>query len=139
MTIILTTPAGALGIPKFQMWAGRVATALFVAFMVADTGIKLAKLQVVADALNQLGFRTDLGFSIGILQAVLLVLYLITRTSILGAVLFTGLFGGAFAAHLRVGSPLYTHDLFGVYLGILAWGGLWLRDGKLRALFPIRR
>jgi len=68
-----------------------------------------------------------------------LILYLVTRTSVLGAVLFTGLFGGAFAAHLRTNSPFFTHDMFGVYLGVLAWGGLWLCDARLRALFPLRR
>ncbi len=107
--------------------------------MIADTAIKLLKLDVVADALTQLGYPAHLGLAIGVLQTVLLILYLIARTSVLGAVLFTGLFGGAFAAHLRVGSPFLTHDLFGVYLGMLAWGGLWLRDERLRALFPLRR
>ena len=65
-------------------------------------------------------------------------LYLIPRTAILGAVLFTGVFGGAIASHLRLGDPLFSHVLFGVYLGLFAWGGLWLRDSALRALFPIR-
>lgn len=65
-------------------------------------------------------------------------LYLIPRTAILGAVLFTGVFGGAIASHLRLGDPLFSHVLFGVYLGLFAWGGLWLRDPALRALFPIR-
>jgi hypothetical protein len=83
--------------------------------------------------------RADLGFLIGAIEAVLLALYLYPRTAVLGAVLFTGLFGGAIAAHLRIDSPVFTHDLFGVYLGAFAWGGLWLRDAKLRAIFPIRR
>ena len=138
MTTILTTAATAPGTSKLQLWTGRGLTALFVLFMVGDTAIKLLKLQVVADALTRLGYPADLGFPIGVLQAVLLVLYLVARTSILGAVLFTGLFGGAFAAHLRAGSPFFTHDTFGVYLGVLAWGGLWFRDERLRALFPIR-
>lgn len=138
MTIISTrafTPAT----PRAQIWAGRILSTLFVLFMLFDSGIKLLKLQVVADALSQLGYSPHLGFPIGLTEATLLVLYLIARTSILGAVLFTGLFGGAFSAHLRTGSPFFTHDMFGVYLGLLAWGGLWLRDEKLRALFPIRR
>jgi hypothetical protein len=139
MTTIITTRAAAPATPKAQLWAGRILTALFVLFMVADSAIKLIKLQVVSEALTQLGYSPDLGFPIGVLQAVLLALYLIARTSVLGATLFTGLFGGAFASHLRVGSPFFTHDMFGVYLGVLAWGGLWLRDERLRALFPIRR
>jgi hypothetical protein len=124
---------------SLQLWIGRGLTALFVLFMLGDTAIKLLKLSAVSDALTELGFAPDLGFPIGVLQAVLLILYLVARTSVLGAVLFTGLFGGAFAAHLRTGSPFFTHDMFGVYLGILAWAGLWLRDEKLRALFPLRR
>ena len=114
-------------------------TALFVLFTLGDTAIKLLKLSAVSDALTELGFAPDLGFPIGVLQAVRLILYLVARTSVLGAVLFTGWFGGAFAAHLRTGSPFFTHDMFGVYLGIMAWAGLWLRDEKLRALFPLRR
>jgi hypothetical protein len=139
MPTILTTRTVAPSTPKVQLWIGRGLTALFALFMVADTAIKLLKLQVVADALSDLGYPASLGFAIGVLQAVLLALYLVGRTSILGAVLFTGLFGGAFAAHLRIGSPFFTHCMFGVYLGLLAWGGLWLRDEKLRALFPLRR
>jgi hypothetical protein len=63
----------------------------------------------------------------------------VPRTSILGAVLFMGVFGGAIATHLRHGDPVLTHDLFGVYLGVIMWGGLWLRDPALRAVFPVRR
>jgi DoxX-like family len=120
-------------------WAGRVMSALFVLFMVFDTAIKLMRLQIVDDTMIELGYAAGLGFWIGVLEAVLLVLYLIPRTAVLGMVLFTGLFGGTVATHLRVGDPLFSHVLFGVYLGVLAWGGLWLRDAKLRALFPVRR
>jgi hypothetical protein len=66
------------------------------------------------------------------------VLYLIPRTSVLGAVLTMALLGGAMATHIRVGSPLFSHTLFSIYLGLIMWGGLWLRDPALRALFPIR-
>jgi hypothetical protein len=114
-------------------------TGFFVLFIVFDAGIKLLKLKVVDDALAELGYPAGAGFMIGVLEAILIVLYLFPRTSVLAAVLFTGLFGGAVASHMRVGSPLFTHDLFGVYLGVLAWGGLWLRGEALRALFPIRR
>jgi hypothetical protein len=65
-------------------------------------------------------------------------LYAVPRTSVLGAILLTGLFGGAMATHLRVGSPLVSHLLFGLYLGLLMWGGLYLRDARLRALIPLR-
>ena len=60
------------------------------------------------------------------------------RTAVLGAILLTGLFGGAMATHLRIGSPLFSHLLFGLYLGLLVWGGLYLRDARLRALIPFR-
>ena len=69
----------------------------------------------------------------------LLALYLLPRTSVLGAVLFTGLFGGTAATHLIAGNPVASHILFGVYLGVFAWGGLWLRDAQLRRIFPLRR
>ncbi len=87
----------------------------------------------------QFGYAAGMGFWIGVPEITLLILYLVPRTAILGAVLFTGLFGGTVATHLRVGDPVFSHVLFGVYLGVLAWGGLWLRDDKLRALFPVRR
>jgi hypothetical protein len=101
--------------------------------MTFDAGIKLMRLDVVAKALSELGYPSDLGFAIGAIEALLLVLYLYPRTAILGAVLFSGLFGVAIASHLRIGSPLFTHEPFGVYLGLFAWGGIWLRDDKLRA------
>jgi hypothetical protein len=118
--------------------AGCAMTAFFTAFMVFDAGIKVIKMKIVADTLMPLGYDPEVGFPIGIVEAVLLTLYLHPRTAILGAVLLTGLFGGAVATHLRVGSPWFSHILFGVYLGVLAWGGLWLRDRKLRATFPLR-
>ena len=114
-------------------------TGLFVLFMLFDVGIKLIRLPIVEDAMIQLGYPPGLGFPIGVLEAVLLVLYLIPRTAILGAVLFTGVFGGAIASHMRIGDPLFSHVLFGVYLGGFAWGGLWFRDASLRALLPLRR
>lgn len=118
---------------------GWTLTALFTLFMTADAAIKLLRLKVVDEAMTLLGYPTSLGFPIGVLEAVLLVLYLVPRTAVLALVLFTGLFGGAIASHLRTGDPLFSHVLFGVYLGALAWGGVWLRDARLRALFPVRR
>jgi hypothetical protein len=139
MTDSLTPLRAAPGAARLQFWAGWVMTGLFVLFMVFDAGIKLLQLDVVAKAMAELGYPANLGVLIGALEAILLALYLIPRTSVFGAVLFTGLFGGAIASHLRISSPLFTHDLFGVYLGLFAWGGLWLRDESLRALFPVKR
>jgi len=124
---------------KVVRGAGWALTGLFVLFMLMDVGIKLMRLPVVDEAMIALGYAPGIGFWIGVLEAVLLVLYVVPRTSILGAVLFMGIFGGAIATHLRHDDPVLTHDLFGVYLGVIMWGGLWLRDPGLRAVFPVRR
>lgn len=122
-----------------MLWAGRVLTALFALFMLAaSVAPKLAGAGVVAETLSQLGWPTDFGLMLGVIELECLVLYLVPRTSVLGAVLMTAYLGGAMATQVRVGSPLFTHQLFGIYLGLFMWGGLWLCDAKLRALFPFR-
>ncbi len=122
-----------------MLWAGRVLTALFALFILAaSVAPKLAGADVVAETLSQLGWPTDFGLMLGVIELMCLVLYLIPRTSVLGAVLMTAYLGGAMATQVRVGSPLFTHQLFGIDLGLFMWGGLWLRDAKLRALFPFR-
>lgn len=124
--------------PKAMTWAGWALTGLAILFMTFDIAIKLVDLQIVRDTLVQLGYPPQLGRTIGVIELVCLALYLNPRTSVLGAVLFTGVMGGAIATHMRVGDPLFSHVLFGVYLGAALWGGLWLREPRLRALFPIR-
>ncbi|MES2340488.1 MAG: DoxX family protein [Pseudomonadota bacterium] len=124
--------------PKAMLWTGRVLTGLFAAFMVMDTGIKLVGLPVVAQTLVQLGYPPEQGLVIGIIEAVCLALYLWPRTAVLGAVLFTAVMGGAVASHMRLKDPLVSHTLFGVWLGLIMWGGLWLRDPRLRAIIPLR-
>ena len=119
-------------------WAGWALTGLATLFMTFDIAIKLVDLQIVRDTLVQLGYPPQLGRTIGVIELVCLALYLNPRTSVLGAVLFTGVMGGAIATHMRVGDPLFSHVLFGVYLGAALWGGLWLREPRLRALFPVR-
>jgi hypothetical protein len=94
---------------------------------------------IAEETMAQLGWPAGYAFMIGIIELVCLVLYLIPRTSVLGAVLMMGVFGGAIATQIRAGSPLFSHILFSVYLGLFMWGGLWLRDPRLRALFPVRR
>lgn len=123
---------------RASLWAGYALTGLFVAFMVFDLTIKLMRLPIVAETLVQLGWPSTAGFALGVLEAVLLVLYVVPQTAVLGAVLITGLLGGAVATHARLGDPLFSHVLFGVYLGLFAWGGLWLREPRLRAFFPLR-
>ena len=88
---------------------------------------------------SDLGASDTLARSLGIITIVCTLLYSVPPTSILGAILLTGYLGGAIASHLRIGSPLFTHTLFGLYLGLMVWGGLYLRDGNLRALLPFRR
>ncbi|HEY3916942.1 MAG TPA: DoxX family protein [Stellaceae bacterium] len=124
--------------PKAALWTGRILTGIVVLFLALDSGIKLLQLPAVREAMAPLGYPAELGLVIGVIEAICLVLYAVPRTAVLGAILLTGLLGGSAAAHLRVGDPLFTHVLFGVYVGILAWGGLYLRDEKLRALIPLR-
>ncbi|MDO8325019.1 MAG: DoxX family protein [Phenylobacterium sp.] len=125
--------------PKAMLWTGRVLSGLFVAFMLMDLTMKLLDLPVVAETSRQLGLPTDQARLLGTIQLICVALYLYPRTSMLGAVLVTAYMGGAVETHLRVGSPLFSHILFGVYLAVMAWGGLWLRDARLRSLFPWRR
>jgi hypothetical protein len=121
-------------------WIGRLLTALFSLFILgASVAPKLLGMPVAEETMQQLGWPAGYAFAIGILELTCLVLYLTPRTNLLGAVLFMGLFGGAMATQLRAGSPLFSHILFSVYLGLFMWGGLWLRDATVRALFPFRR
>lgn len=121
-----------------MIWAGRVLTALFLLFMAMDVGLKLIDLPIVDETMARLGWPGGYGRLIGAMELVFVILYLIPRTSLLGAILMTGLLGGAIATHVRVGDPLISHVFFGLYLALFMWGGLWLRDPALRARFPIR-
>jgi hypothetical protein len=118
--------------------AGWTLTGLFTAFMVMDVGIKLARLPVVEQTGRQLHLPAGSGFPIGVMEGVILALYLVPRTAVLGAVLVTAVMGGTAATHLIAGNPWPSHILFGPYLAVFAWGGLWLRDARLRAIFPWR-
>ena len=124
-----------------QIWAGRILSGLVILFMIFDGGIKLVPLGVVTETMAQLGYPASdaLARGLGILLLLSTLLYVVPRTSILGAILLTGYLGGAIATHLRVGNPVFSHLLFGLYLGLMAWGGLYLRDARLRALIPLRQ
>ena len=117
---------------------GRAITALPVAFLVFDTAIKFSHVDAVAQSLNQLGLPVQLAAAIGILELVCLVIYMIPSTAVLGAVLLTGYLGGAISLHVRVANPLFSHILFPTYIAAMLWGGLYLREPRLRALLPIR-
>jgi hypothetical protein len=138
METMMTSPERQASDPSStaQLWAGRVLTGLAAAFLVLDGVMKLVQPQVVVDATAQLGWPSDAA-TLTTLGAVLLaatLLYVIPRTSVLGAILLTAYLGGAVATHARISSPLFSHVLFGVYVGLFVWGGLWLRDARLRAL-----
>lgn len=135
MSSAIETPA----ISNPAMWAGRVISGVLIAFLLFDAAIKLVPLQVVVDTTAALGFPPELARTLGVLTLACTALYAWPRTSILGAILLTGYLGGAIAIHLRIGNPLFSHTLFGVYLGLMAWGGLYLRDPQLRAMIPFRR
>jgi len=136
MTTLTDTPA-ANG--RARTIAGWILSGLFIAFMIFDVGIKLVGHPEVAKSAADLGLPPGSGFGIGVMEGLILALYIFPRTAVLGAVLVAALMGGTCAVHLLNGNPLYSHMLFGPYLAVFAWGGLWLRDPKLRALFPIRR
>jgi DoxX-like family len=118
------------------VWTGRILSGLVVLFLVFDGAIKLVPLQVVIDTVIPLGWPTDpvTWRALGIVLIASAILYAYPRTAFLGAILITAYLGGAVATHVRVGSPLFSHILFGVYIGIALWAGLWLRDPRIRAL-----
>ena len=123
-----------------MVWAGRVLTGLFALFMLgASIAPKLVGMPVAAETLISLGWKADYVLMIGTMELVFLALYLFPRTNLLGAILMTGLLGGAMATQIRIENPLFSHQLFSIYLGLFMWGGLWLRDPAVRALFPWRR
>ena len=121
------------------LWAGWVLSGLAILFFLMDAGGKLIAPATMIAYSPPLGIPADVGFYrlLGSILLVCTLLYIWPRTAFLGAVLLTGYLGGAVASHLRVGSPLFSNTLFGVSLGIMVWGGLWLRDPRIRALLPI--
>jgi hypothetical protein len=137
-TISERAPAG--GSATGATRAGWAMSGLVILFLAVDGTMKLTQLPIVAETSAQLGWPAD-SATLYLLAALLLgstLLYAIPRTAVLGAILLTGYLGGAVATHVRIGSPLFSHILFGVYVGLLVWGGLWLRDTRVRALLPLR-
>jgi hypothetical protein len=135
----LSTLSGTPGARKAPYWIGWGLSGLVIAFMIMDFTMKLLALPVVLQASGALGYvGADMARELGAIALVSTALYAYPRTAMLGAVLLTAIMGGAVASHLRVGSPLATHVLFGAYLGAMLWAGLWLREPRLRALMPLR-
>ncbi|MFM9849880.1 MAG: DoxX family protein [Hyphomicrobiaceae bacterium] len=125
---------------RATLWTGRTLTGLFALFMLgASITPKLLHMPIAEETMAQLGWPAGFAFMIGLIELGCLILYLIPRTSVLGAVLMMALLGGAMATQIRAGSPLFSHILFSIYLGLFMWGGLWLRNPQLRALFPVAR
>jgi hypothetical protein len=124
---------------KVSVWAGRIISGLFTAFMIFDGVIHIMKPAPVVEAFAKLNFPLRFAVPLAIVELISLLLYVIPRTSILGAILLTGYLGGAVAIQMPTGNSLFGEILFPVYFGVLLWGGIYLRDEKLRALIPFRR
>jgi hypothetical protein len=118
------------------LWAGRIASALAVLFLIFDGGIKVLQLAPAVEATTQLGYPASLVLIIGAIELACLIVYAIPRTAVLGAILLTGYLGGAIATQLRSGAPAFP-VVFPLIIGALLWGGLYLRDQRLRALIPL--
>jgi hypothetical protein len=128
------------GAPRRAMTiAGWTLSGLFIAFMAFDVVIKLMGHPEVEKSAAQLGLPSGSGFAIGVIEGLILALYVVPRTAVLGSILVAALMGGTCAVHLLNGNPLFSHMLFGPYLAIFAWGGVWFRDARVRALIPLRR
>lgn len=122
--------------PATLVWTGRIFSGLVIVFLLMDAGMKLVPIQPVIDTMRDLGFESTDGLArgLGVLLLVCTLLYAFPRTALLGAILLTGYLGGAMAIHLRIGSPLFTHILFGAYIGILMWAGVLIRNKQVRSL-----
>lgn len=123
--------------PRKANWSRRIGyglTGIIVLFLLTDAAMKLLQLAPAVEATTQLGWPADTVFALGVILLIATLLYVYPRTAVLGAILITAYLGGAVATHLRIGSPLFSHVLFGVYLGIALWGALVLRLPRLREL-----
>jgi hypothetical protein len=125
-------------ISKPRLWTGRIMSAIVILFMLMDGIMKFVKPAVVTQSTADLGYQDHHIIWMGVLALIPTILYAIPQTAILGIVLLTGFWGGAINTHFRLDAPLFSSVLFPVYLAILGWGGLWLRDARLRAIFPVR-
>ena len=124
---------------SFGITAGRVLSGLAVAFLAFDSLGKLLRVQPVIEGTVSLGYPVTVIFPLGVTLLACVLLYVVPRTAVLGALLLTAYLGGAVATHVRVGDPLFTHVLAPTYFAAMLWGGLMLRDRRLRAFLPLRR
>src|SRR5216683_4993150 len=130
----VATQPGSLS--RKSLWTGRIFSGLIAAFLIFDAVIHLMKPAPVVEAFAKLGFPLRLAVTLGIIELVCVVLYVIPRVSILGAILLTGYLGGAVAIQMTTSKSLFGEILFPVYVGAMLWGGLYLRDDRVRTLIP---
>jgi hypothetical protein len=135
---IAQATTGSGSISKKSLWTGRIFSALIVAFLLFDAVIHLMRPAPVVEAFAKLGLPLRLAVTLGITELVCILLYVIPRTSILGAILLTGYLGGAIATQMPRSNSLFGEILFPVYVGVIVWGGIYLRDERLRTLIPLR-
>ncbi len=121
-------------VSKNASWTGRILSGLTIAFLLVDAVMKIARAQVSVDGTVEFGYPESTVVGIGLVLLAATILYAIPRTAFWGALLVTGYLGGAVASNVRVGNPLFSNTLFPVYVAILLWAGLALRDRRLRAL-----
>ncbi len=122
-------------VSKKMLWAGHIISALPVLLLLFSGVMKFVKPASVVEGFVRLGYPESLALGIGIVELACTVVYVIPRTAVLGAILLTGYLGGATATHVRIGEPFFAP----IVLGVLVWGGLFLRDARLRALLPLQR
>lgn len=123
---------------KKAVWTGRVLSGFITAFLLFDATIHMLKPAPVVEAFAKLNFPLRFAVPLGIIELVCIVLYVIPRTSILGAIILTGYLGGAIAIQLPTGNSFFGEVLFPVYVAVMLWGGIYLRDERLRSLIPLR-
>jgi len=123
---------------KKMLWTGGILRGVAILFLLFDGVIHLMVIAPVVESFNQLGYPVDVAVALGVIELICLDLYVTPRTSILGAIMLTGYLGGAVATQLRIHAPLFSTALFPLYIGILVWGGLYLRNERLRALISLR-
>ena len=129
--------AGTAPASRRQLWIGRILSGAGAAFMLFDATIHIMKPSPVVAGFASLGFPLGTAVPLGTIELICIALYLIPRTSVFGAILLTGYLGGAIAAQLRVGAPLFSTTLFPIYVALFLWGGLYFRDERVRALIPL--
>lgn len=120
------------------IWAGRILSAVPVAFLLFDAAVKLVRAPIAVETTAQIGYPAGILIPLGAIELACLAVYLTPRIAPLGAILWTAYLGGAVATHVRLGNPLFSHVLFPTYVAAMLWVGLWLRDARVRALLGLR-